>query len=74
MITDIRNLDDKLNRKFKSILATAMFSLFAAIAGCLIAFLISYEAGYIIALIAIIVGIASISLCIIIKLLGKHLK
>ena len=74
MITDIKKLDERLSNIFKRILAIAIFSLFSAITGAIVAFSVSYDIGYIISLISILVGVLCIAICLLLRVFGKHLK
>ncbi len=74
MLTDIRKLDNKLSNNFKNILATAIAMLFLAITGGIVAFFLSYNIGHIIVLAAVVIGNICIITCIILRILGKHLK
>lgn len=74
MLTDIRKLDSKLSNPFKKVLATALFMLFLAIIGGMVAFFLSYDVGHMIVLTAVVIGNICIIACIVLRILGKHLK
>lgn len=74
MLEDIRKLDIKLSDTFKKVLATALCMLFIAIIGGVIALFLSYNVGHIIVLIAVVIGNISLVSCLVLKVLGKHLK
>lgn len=74
MLADIRKLDSKLNNTFKKVLATALAMLFVAILGGIVTFFLSYEVGHFIVLAAVVIGNICIIACLVLRILGKHLK
>jgi hypothetical protein len=74
-ITDeLRNIDAQLSSNFKRLLLASIFMLLVTVIGGAIAFLVSYEVGYLIAAVGIILGSVSILSCAVLRFLGKHQK
>jgi len=73
-IDELRNMDAQLSPIFKRLLLASILMLLVAVIGGVIAFLVSYEVGHLIAAVGIILGNVFFLLCAVLRFLGKHRK